>query len=560
MRAAEATSRLRPFACLASVPAVSGGAPQADSRGERRDDSGGAPPADSGRAADAASAGGAAVLVTVVGPTSRRVVQVPAEVPVARLAPRLGELGGAGPSATVSLRGSRLHPEQTLAGLGVGNGAVLFVATPEPVAAAGADAGAHPTARSDPAGTAPEAMGGSAPAEDRAAAGAADPPAPTPWATARDRTRPASDFVLPPAGWAQRRPWRVAGGAAALLAAALVGLGIGVVSAGSPVAPRAGARALAVAVAWVDGGRYDGRVATGLPAGVGRVGPPPGGVVEAVGTASGSGVDNSLFVVVPRDGPAYGLSVTLRGTTLLYPPTPCPIPFLTSEVRGAVPVVSEHGPPRALRDATTLAMRWAAEVTVPGGPLGRLGYSLDGAAAVIGSWRARGGSGTVLRVALTLGLTPPGSTAGRDEDAARGALAAAAARLADAERRVAALRRSATRARAVAARDSRLVVAARAALAVAPPPDRPARVAALAGAAREQAGAQATAASAALALEHAVAAVVSARRAERAASGRVAAAVGSAPDRVGAVYDVLVGPTGVLLAWVPAGYQGGTRR
>lgn len=88
------------------------------------------------------------VIVTVAGPTGRKVLQAPIDVPVRQLAAGLGAEVGAPVVAAVTVHGQRVAPSRTLGEVGVRPGSVIVVESP----------GAQPTQRDgqpDPTPAAP---------------------------------------------------------------------------------------------------------------------------------------------------------------------------------------------------------------------------------------------------------------------------------------------------------------------------------------------------------------------------------------------------------------------
>lgn len=70
------------------------------------------------------------VMVTVAGPTGRRVLQVPLDVPMRELAAELGAEVGAPIVTSVTIHGERIAPSRTLGEVGVRGGSVIVLGGP----------------------------------------------------------------------------------------------------------------------------------------------------------------------------------------------------------------------------------------------------------------------------------------------------------------------------------------------------------------------------------------------------------------------------------------------
>jgi hypothetical protein len=357
------------------------------------------------------------------------------------------------------------------------------------------------------------------------------------------------------------RARRAAFGAAAvvlIVVSALVGavlFGGRSAPAGSPLA--AVALATRAATSWVDGAPFTGPRGPGVPADLGRSGPAPEGIVEAVRAETSGAVTSVLFIVAPASGRAYGLSVIIDHGRIAYPVTVTPLPFTTSIPVGTTSVVPGRGA-RVEPSADGPAQAWAAGVFgAPGHPADALGYGVAGSVQVLEEWRPTTGAAFVTRVLVRLSGPGPGPTVSPATATARAAVADDTRTVARAEAAVRAA------AEAVAADQKALTTvtgvqhtaAAAARAAGAAHPHRAAREARAAAVAQSEVAADQTRLTAAAARQAAARKkLASADRARTAAQTSLARADATS-STVTSVYDVAYDTGGRATAWAPADYR-----
>jgi hypothetical protein len=349
--------------------------------------------------------------MTVVAPGGGRTsTRVPANVPVAQLAPALGAaVNVANVSDLDDDRGTRIPGTSTLAESGMTDGSTVHVVVP---------GFGRPAARQ------------AAPA----ATGAADAPSTSPSPVGAFR---AAAVPLPMA---------LVGALVAavffLLGGVILGglFGDGVLGSG-PTAPGPGPIGRQAAAAWLDARPFSGPLAPGVPAGFGRSGAIAATLQAAGGWHHGSDA-GQLFVVVPATPaaatpaaatpaaatPAAGvtaprtpftLTVVTRDGKVAFPPTVSLIPM----VGGRLPPspgrskVTGGGPLPAPVAAWVQDRYGAKGASVPVLQLG-----LAGDPKVLAGWRP-GAGGTVYRIGAPLDSFAPG-TAGAQLMASSRALAA----------------------------------------------------------------------------------------------------------------------------------------
>lgn len=463
-------------------------------------------------------ASSAQLMVTLVGPGRREVRQVPADVPVGRLAPMLGAAVGVDAVAAVSLRGGRtISPSQTLAEAGVRNASVIVIGAP------GAPARSFP-GKAQQVRTA--TRGARLPLNARG--------------THRERSGPSRWLVLGP------------GLAAVVVISAFVGAAIGGAGSPSTNSPTAAdGLAARAASAWLAGKPFHGPRLAGVPADLGRVGPALGGSLQAVSSSTSGQITQVAFIASPPDGRPFGLGVVVYHDQIAYPPSVTPLPFVTSITAGqSNPTVPQTGTivtPTAGRQA----LAWAKRTFPVMSP-----WRLAGRVKVLNQWRPTHGAALVTRVQVPLRGAPAGSTvlasltkAQSELRSAQGTVAAAGKTLQDASVTV-----SADRA-AIGQANTALTNAQAAAAAGQNTPPLAAAVTA--------AQANLTKAQQALSTDQATqaadqAGLTSGRQAEAAARAGLAHAE-AALTSVTSVYDVAYDHAGTPIAWGPADYQiGGT--
>lgn len=326
------------------------------------------------------------VLVTVAGPDARKVARVPIDVPAGRLAKTLGEAVGVDMVARLSVRnGEVIRPAETLAEVGVRTGSVIVV-------------------------------------DDPASPGLADSdhrPVPSQGHWPSVAPRPALHQARTP------RQWAVLGSAVAAIAtiaffASGAFLGTSATAAGpDPLAARA-------ARAWLADRVFSGPRLAGVPADLGRHGGAIQAALEPAGSSSSSGITSQQFIVAPRPGAAFGLTVVLYQGKVAYPPTISALPFVQPAGRrvpeaGNVVHAGEAGP----------AQSWAHSTFGAGakGTLSALGYEA-GKAKVIQEWEPKSGAAFVVRIEVPLSSSAPGSPMAAARAKAAGAFASARAAVA----------------------------------------------------------------------------------------------------------------------------------
>lgn len=348
------------------------------------------------------------LLVTVVAPTGGRTsARVPANVPIAHLAPGLGAaVSVANVTDIANDAGTRIPTSSTLTEAGVADGSTLHVITPGVTGPSTPNTAVRPPVGTPGAGNrppppTPQQLADAEPYPMRTV----DAPPPTTPAPSRD------PFVTPPTG-PRPIPTPAIVAVAVATAAVLFVLGGIILGSGGSTPTGPGPVADRAASAWIAAHRFTGPLAPGVPADLGRkgaiAGMPQAGAVWHHGPDAGE-----AFIVAVPDTVPFGLTVVTHNGKLASAPTISLVPFVIGQ-RPPAPgaKVTKGGPLPAPVTA------WINGAFGPSGPLPpALRFGLSGSPRLLTTWSPAAG-GTVLRIQLPLDSGAPGTPTGRLASAA----------------------------------------------------------------------------------------------------------------------------------------------
>jgi hypothetical protein len=430
------------------------------------------------------------VLVTVAGPSERKIVKVPTNVPAGRLAQTFGDAVGVTVVARLSVRdGETIHAAQTLSEVGVRAGAVILVDEPGAPGLVSSGGGVPPDGNKQY------------------------------W------SKPPSVRANGRTGARTPAQWTLLG--AAVVGIVVIAMLLGAIifgSSSSSTAPNA--LATQAARAWLAGKPLAGAQLSTVPKNLGRSGGKLTGTLTPAGSTTSSGITSQQFIVAPTKGSAYGLTVVVYNGQLAYAPSITGLPFAEPGYR-SVPQTGTIVNPTASKQAQA----WASTTFGPKAtsPVSSLGYGLNGPVKVLNEWRPAKGASFVARVQVPLSNTAASTPAAEAKAYAAAQLKAINTKLAGDE-----------------AAESSANAAAQAAVTASntanPPNPLPL---ALAAAAAQQSATNA---------QNTLTTDQQTQKTDQAAVATAVKKQPSTPTTMVSVYDVAFNASGKPLAWVPADY------
>lgn len=453
------------------------------------------------------------LLVTVAGPDAHKVVRVPLDVPAGHLARTLGDAVGVTVVARLSVRGGKvIRPAQTLAEVGIRTGSVIVVDEP-------GSPGLSETARSVVTDGAQQYWSRS------------------PARRGRQETPPGRTGGQ----------WALLGGSVVAMVVVVALAGAALFGGSSTTSAAPTAVSLRAADAWLAAKPFAGGRLGGVPADLGRSGAALNAVLEPAGSSSAAGITSQQFIVVPRAGTAFGLSVVTYRGKIAYPPTVTGLPFADGARTRTVPESGKIVRPSAAK----AAQAWAQSAFGPDatGAVAKLGFGLAGEVRVLNQWQPKSGPAFVARIQVPLSSTAAGTPAAR----AAGALSAIRHTVATERNTLGPLADAIVADQATLASADTTAQAAVAAAGAAKPPNPPPLAAAATAAQQAATNAQ----NALTKDQHALTAARAKLAGDQKTEATDAAALKAAatqPATVVSVYDVAFTSSGTALTWVPADY------
>lgn len=376
--------------------------------------------------------GGHTLLLTVVAPGGGRTsTRVPADLPIAQLAPGLGAVVNvANVSDLDDDRGGRISGTSTLAEAGMTDGSTVHVVAPGitrrptgPDRPGAPDPSGHlrpsgpPNPPVSPSPSSPSSPSGPPSALSAPSAGPSGPPWPTGERSpagsqggARTATTAPDPFAVGPA---DANTVRTPVAVLAVVVAAVVFFVLGGVMLGGSGTPTPGPGPVGrrAAAAWLNARSFAGPSAPGVPATLDRIGTIAASSVQSAGQWHHGGDAGETFVVVPAEPGAttaqtpFAVTVVTRNGRLAFPPTVSLIPV----VNGRMPPAPGGSRGTGGGPVPGTVAAWAQDQFGPKGvqpPVLQLG--LAGDPTVVGRWSPEAGR-TVYRLRVPLDSLAPGT-------------------------------------------------------------------------------------------------------------------------------------------------------